>query len=331
MSPKMTPWPTSVGADGKFSALVTTRLAIMSNAMHPRISSAIGSLIEQRGKRFRPQLINAAAGWPTQWPDDHVTLGAAVELIHIGSLLHDDVIDRASERRGRSSAFATHGAELAVLAGTACFAAVGGMVATFEHEYVRAVAEAVDELADGELRDVERAFKIGLDEAEYIEIVAAKTGALFGLCCRLGSMLARESISDVDAYGNFGVAFGTAFQILDDCIDFSTHAIGKTVGTDCRLGLFGLPIVAALHDKTNQASVDQLATLLLADNWNCASQEAVATLVIELGGFNKALDVADRTLAEGRKRMLQHCTDAKAINFADFVEQAYLRFRRDVA
>lgn len=313
-----------------YCAGVNSRLAIASESMHPSVSAVVNALISGPGKSLRPRLLAASAGFPPHWNDDHLTLGAVVELIHIGSLLHDDIIDRAARRRGMPTAFATLGPETAALAGASCFAMAGNILSGFRSDLVQAVATTMDDLADGELRDVERAFDLTLDEANYIELVSAKTGALFGLCCRLGAMLEVDPTL-VDSFARFGVGFGSAFQILDDCLDFAISDLGKPVGTDVRLGLFGLPVLFAANSKSDRTAASNLVGRLHSLHWDDHSHAEVRRLVVDLGGLDQSLQVADRIMVATARDLLDRQDGPQSRGLIDLAETAYWKYRHEAA
>ncbi|WP_245868516.1 polyprenyl synthetase family protein [Actinomadura meyerae] len=247
-------------------------------------------LVQRPGKRLRSNLLAASAAFGAPDPVRLVRLGAVVELLHTASLLHDDVIDRAAERRGAPAAHTVIGAESASLAGLACFALAGTEAAALGDGVSRAVADTAAALAAGEMLDVERAFDVELPLADYLELVQRKTGDLFRLTCLLGAAEAGVSAEHSGHLARIGAAHGAAFQILDDCLDFdpAAGAAGKPTGNDHLLGLFGAPIVLALpQDETGD-----LARLLLRPALDAADLARIRALVIDLGGLAAAKETA---------------------------------------
>ncbi|HEY3684285.1 MAG TPA: polyprenyl synthetase family protein [Streptosporangiaceae bacterium] len=258
------------------------------------LGAPVRDLAARPGKRLRPLLLAACAGFGDPDPARLVRLGALVELLHLASLLHDDVIDRADERRGGPAAHTVVGAEVATLAGLACLALVGTEAADLGGGLDRLVSRTVAELSYGELLDVERAFDTALPLPDYLELVARKTADLFRLSCLLGAAEARVTPEAAAALAAFGRELGIAFQIRDDCLDLSTTATGKPTGTDHLLGLFGAPTLYALA----AAPDDALAELLLSPDLDASAIPRIRTLVAEHGGFTSATSLAESRYAE---------------------------------
>jgi geranylgeranyl pyrophosphate synthase len=226
-----------------------------------------------------------------------VRLGALVELLHLASLVHDDVVDRADRRRGGPAAHLAMGTERAMLGGLSCFALAGREAADLGGGLDVLVSRTVAGLAYGEILDIERAFDTALPLADYLELVERKTGDLFRLGCTLGAAEADAGADAVLAMAQFGSDAGVAFQIMDDCLDFGAAASGKPAGTDHLLGLFGAPTLYALAaDRSGE-----LAALLLAPSFGATDMPAVRALVIAHGGLAAAAELArqrrDRALA----------------------------------
>jgi len=220
-----------------------------SVAAYPGLAAEVGGeALAAGGKRLRPLLVFLAAG-PDEAP---LAAGAAVELVHMATLVHDDVIDRARYRRGRESAWASHGSEAARAAGDYLFArAFGELAATGDHGAVRSLAGATLSLARGEALQRAQTHDPETSVEDYLTRCALKTGKLFEAACLLGSGGDRR-------LGEFGLALGIAFQIADDILDCSGETIetGKIAGTDLREGTPTLPLIlAAREDATVRAAL----------------------------------------------------------------------------
>jgi heptaprenyl diphosphate synthase len=290
-----------------FTAQVITRVDRLADGLPPTLAAPVRDLAGRPGKHLRPLLLAACAGFGEPDPDRLVRLGAVVELLHLASLLHDDMIDRADVRRGGPAAHAVVGPELATIAGLSCLALVGTEAADLGGGLDRLVSRTVAELSYGELLDVERAFDIALPLPDYLELVARKTAELFRLSCLLGGAEARAEPGTVRVLADFGRELGIAFQILDDCLDLSADETGKPTGTDHLLGLFGAPTLYALADDPS----NELAALLLSPGFDAAHIPAVRTLVAEHGGFTAATALA-RERYTGAVASLQALPDCDA-------------------
>jgi geranylgeranyl pyrophosphate synthase len=212
-------------------------LAESVNAYPGLVAEVGGAALAAGGKRLRPLLVFLAAR-PGSPP---LAAGAAVELVHMATLVHDDLIDRARYRRGRASAWASHGAEAARAAGDYLFArAFAELAATRDHQAVRCLAGATLSLARGEALQRAQTHDPETSVESYLERCALKTGKLFEAACLLGS-------EGDEGLGEFGLALGIAFQIADDILDCSGETIetGKIAGTDLREGTPTLPLILA--------------------------------------------------------------------------------------
>ncbi len=215
------------------------------------------------GKRFRPlfTILTGQLG-PRPTDPDLITAGTVVELVHLATLYHDDVMDEASMRRGAPSVNARWGNSIAILSGDYLFAHASRLVSTLGPDAVRIIAETFAELVTGQMRETLGA-KQSQDPVEhYLRVVWEKTGSLIAASGRFGGTFSGAGLEDVERLARLGDAVGTAFQISDDIIDISSvsEQSGKTPGTDLREGVHTLPVLYALRDEG--AEGDRLRTLL---------------------------------------------------------------------
>lgn len=267
---------------------VDDRLHALTAAFPEPLAGTVRTLVNRPGKRLRSAFVAACGVHGTADPDRLARLGAVVELLHVASLLHDDVVDRAEVRRGAPAAHVVVGREAAMLAGVACFSLAGTEAADLGPGVSRAVGTAAATLAYGELLDVERAFDTGTSIEDYLELVRTKTGALFRLACALGAAEARTPPETARALARFGLEFGVAFQVLDDCLDLTEGATGKPAGTDHVLGLFGAPTLFALRRDHGGG----LARLLLSPSFSPSDLPTVREHVVRTGGLAAATQLA---------------------------------------
>ncbi|AOW93174.1 geranylgeranyl pyrophosphate synthase [Rhodococcus sp. WMMA185] len=227
------------------------------------LTEAALHLAKAGGKRFRPlfTVLTAQLG-PTGSDPSVVTAATVVELVHLATLYHDDVMDEASMRRGVVSANSRWGNSVAILAGDYLFAHASRLVSTLGPSAVQIIAETFAELVTGQMRET-----IGLrDEQDpvehYLKVVWEKTGSLIAACGRFGGTFSGADAEHVQRLERLGDAVGTAFQISDDIIDISSVSAqsGKTPGTDLREGVHTLPVLYALREKGPDA--DRLRELL---------------------------------------------------------------------
>lgn len=208
---------------------------------HPGLVGEIGTdTLAAGGKRLRPVLVFLTTPEELRTSERAVAGGAAVELVHMATLVHDDLLDRADLRRGRPTVWAEHGEEAARAAGDYLFArAFAQLAATGDREAVAILADAALALARGEALQRRQAFRPDTSVEEYLARCSLKTGKLFEAACRLGG--------GPGALGAFGLALGIAFQIADDILDCTgdRHATGKAGGVDLRDGTPTLPLIIA--------------------------------------------------------------------------------------
>jgi heptaprenyl diphosphate synthase len=244
----------------------------------PFVQEAAGYLLAAGGKRLRPTLVLLAGH--TGDPGDPQLVGAAVaiELTHLSSLYHDDVMDEAEVRRGARSANARYDNKVAVLTGDYLFARASEVTAGLGTEATRVLARAIARLAQGQIREA-RGPAPGEDPVEhYLAVLADKTGALIAAACRLGGRLAGASEDVVEALTEYGERVGRAFQLGDDLLDITaeTAVAGKAPGGDLRAGVRTLPVLYLLRRGGPAAA--RLAAVLDGDHDDGSVAEALELL-----------------------------------------------------
>lgn len=226
-------------------------LASQLDAFEPEIRSMVEYCIDTSGKRIRPALV-FLSGWqgPDQCPADLVRVAAVVELVHLATLVHDDIMDDADVRRNRRTAGREYGPTPAVLLGDALFAHALHLATQFPTaEICAAVAESMRRVCAGEIVQTLRRGSTNITRADYQRIVDLKTAELFRVSCFLGAKLGGLPPGFVDAASRFGRHLGIAYQIYDDLVDFfgTESRIGKTLGTDLASGKLTLPLLVLLE------------------------------------------------------------------------------------
>jgi len=256
-------------------------------------------LIEAGGKRFRPlfTLLGAQMG-PRPEADEVITAAAVVELIHLATLYHDDVMDSATMRRGAESANSRWDNTVAILTGDFLFAHASRLVADLGPDAVRIIADTFAELVTGQMRET-RGPRPGEDAVEhYLTVIAEKTGSLIATAGRYGGMFSGCPPQHVESLQQFGAIIGTAFQISDDVIDIASasDSSGKTPGTDLREGVHTLPMLYALQETGSEA--DRLRVLLARPITDDAEVDEALALLRSGPGLVRAREVlGDRAAA----------------------------------
>ncbi|MBH61731.1 MAG: farnesyltranstransferase [Alphaproteobacteria bacterium] len=251
------PEPPSRQAFDTLKSLVGEDLAqvneVILSRMHsrvPLIPELAGHIIAAGGKRLRPLITLACARMCGYAGVRHVNLAACVEFIHTATLLHDDVVDESDLRRGNATANAVWGNQASVLVGDFLFSrAFQVMVEDGSLKVLDILSTASAVIAEGEVLQLLTTNDTATTEDAYLEVVSAKTAALFAAAARIGAVVADRPRTEEDALESFGRNLGIAFQLTDDVLDYSAHqaTLGKTVGDDFREGKITLPIVLAFR------------------------------------------------------------------------------------
>ncbi len=232
--------------------LISVREKILEavSATSEDIKVPLMALIEGNGKMLRPAFLILSSHFGNFERERVVSLSAAVEMLHMATLVHDDMIDNSPVRRGRPTLHTLHGEKNAVIMGDFLFSRAFRMAASYsEKENALNLAQVVSRICEGEIRQNTGRYDAGIGVREYRRRIMGKTALLFSLCCHIG---ARESSCDPEVamrLRRFGYNIGMGFQIIDDILDFTgtEEAIGKPVGADVRDGVYTLPLLYALE------------------------------------------------------------------------------------
>lgn len=219
--------------------------------------------LESSGKRLRPFLV-FISGWPAGPTHDLVRAAAIVEMVHLATLVHDDIMDNAEMRRGRRTAAREYGAHMAVLLGDALFSQALHVASQFPTpEICLAVSESTRKVCSGEIIQTLRRRDTSITSDEYEKIIDLKTGELFRVSCFLGAKLSGASTDETTAAERFGRHLGRAYQIYDDLVDFlgEERRVGKTLGTDMASGKLTLPLMM-LRDRLPEPERSEMLGLI---------------------------------------------------------------------
>ena len=254
-------------------------------------------IIDAGGKRIRPRmLLLVARGLGFFGPERHV-LAAVVEFIHTATLLHDDVVDESSLRRGRATANQMFGNAASVLVGDFLYSrAFQMMVAVHRGDVLEVLADATNVIAEGEVMQLMNMHDPDLTVDEYLRVIRCKTAKLFEASARLGALLAGASAEVVDQCSEYGRALGTAFQLVDDLLDYDgdPRALGKNVGDDLREGKATLPLLLAMA----RCSPDERELIRGAiRNGEVERLDEIVRIVRRTGAVEATRDVARREAA----------------------------------
>jgi len=262
----------------------------------PGILGYIEYATETNGKRIRPALVILSAQATGKIQSAHYDLAVIVEMIHLASLIHDDILDNAEIRRTRPTLFAKWGADLSVLLGDCLFAHALKLCASLpKRESNRLIAEASSEVCTGEILQMQRRFDLKLSIPEYLRMIGMKTGALFRVACETSVMLNDMPEPCVQALRNYGDSLGVAYQIYDDCLDLygTEESSGKTLGTDLKKGKFTLPVIHLLQHLKEEELAAVSDVIVHGDE---TARLTLLKKVIDQGGIRFALRKANEYL-----------------------------------
>ena len=254
--------------DAQLEAEIRARLDRVEEALEKSVvaesdllAATARYLLQAGGKRFRPMLV-LLSGYLGDPSDPRLIPGSvAIELVHLATLYHDDVIDEADSRRGTPSVNARWDNTVAILTGDYLFARASEISADLGPDVCRLLARTIAVLCDGQIREVDASGKVEQTEQAYLEIIRRKTGVLIATSCRLGGMLSDASDDDTETLEAFGESLGMAFQLSDDIMDVTASQLelGKEPGVDMKEGVYTLPV---LHALTEGPDREELARLL---------------------------------------------------------------------
>src|SRR3984957_11056361 len=229
-----------------FLEAVAQRLEKQVREFDPALAPYAEHALTGQGKQLRPALVALSANALGKLNDSHITVAVIIEMVHLATLVHDDVMDEAEVRRGRLTLGSKWGNEIAVLFGDCLFAQALKLAASFPTpEICRAVAMATNTVCSGEILQTRQRRNFQFSQAEYFKGLEMKTAELFALSCDLGACLAGATAPQRGTLREFGIVLGTAYQVYDDCLDLfgSETTVGKSLGTDLAKGKLTLPVL----------------------------------------------------------------------------------------
>ncbi|MFN2448197.1 MAG: polyprenyl synthetase family protein [Candidatus Baltobacteraceae bacterium] len=243
-------------ADSTLYALVEDFFRTQFTTDNPLITEAIKRMLAAGGKRVRPRITLLAADAGGSDAQEHLPLAAYMELIHVATLIHDDVVDSAATRRGVNATAVDYGNRISVLAGDYLFAWIfKNVTAQYPHPVPNILSATLAEICDGEVLQLRAMGNLQLPLAAYIDIVMKKTASLFAASAECGAIMSGAGSRLVKALRDFGMYYGIAFQMKDDLLDVTAQAavLGKPVGNDLRERKMTIPLILALSNAGSDA------------------------------------------------------------------------------
>jgi octaprenyl-diphosphate synthase len=286
------------------------------------VNTLVRHVARFRGKMLRPTLLLLTGRAVGELTEQHITLATVVEMVHMATLVHDDVLDDAELRRKGATINHLRGNEAAVMLGDYLISHSYHLCSSLDSQYAsRLIAHTTNQLCEGELLQIQNRHNYGLDETTYLDIITRKTAVLIGTCCALGARYAGASEAVTAAMAEYGRCLGIAFQIQDDILDIvgDVSQVGKTLGSDIEKGKMTLPMIHFLRSAPREHR-DLLRSLLSSTVED--KVEKVRNLILPSQAIAFARGRAEDFIAQGRRALtlLPPGPAAEALDsLADFV------------
>jgi heptaprenyl diphosphate synthase component 2 len=275
--------------DATFQERATSGLDILNSAsMH-----ALGS----PGKRLRTALTLLSGKLNTYRFDKLLPLSVAFEMVHLATLIHDDIVDNALTRRGKPTINAVWGNNIAILLGDYYFAKTAGLIADInENRIDHLFSDTVATVCEGTILEMMTAGRIDLSIKSYYEKISHKTACLIAACCKGGAIVSQASDQEIELLHTYGMNLGIAFQIIDDILDYTEdqETIGKPAGNDVRQGMVTLPLIYALQEQPRNGHYQEIQQLLNGESHSEEDILAIVNWVVTGSGVERSLADAYR-------------------------------------
>jgi len=283
------------------------------------LDSVTTHLIYAGGKRLRPLLaVAAATAGAREATTEDMLGGVALELMHLASLYHDDVMDEAEVRRNVDSVNARYGNLIAIVAGDFLMARSAAIAADLGTDVAGLLARTLAWLTRGQVSEVRTSFSVDRTEADYYEAIEGKTASLMASSCRVGALTAKLPSAQVEALTEFGRCFGMVYQLRDDVLDViaTDNQLGKPAGQDLAEGVYNLPTLLALRDETFGPELRSVLGGPLDD----AERERARKLVVATNGVQLTIDAAEQFLDKARGALADIPNEALRQGFTSLIE-----------
>lgn len=262
-------------------------------------------ILSNGGKRLRPTLLLLSARLCGYQGRRHIPLAAVVEFIHTATLLHDDVIDNASMRRGKASTNTLWGNGASILIGDFLFSKSFYLtVADGDLSILKVLSGTTTRMAEGEVLQLLKGCDVEATEKDYLSVITNKTASLISAACQIGAILGKITKNKETALADYGMNLGIAFQLMDDCLDYtsSNEELGKVIGNDLREGKVTLPLIFAIKNAV-PAEMEDILEALESDKLQDAQLSSVVSLINKYRGIDYTLNMA-RKYVENAKTCL---------------------------
>lgn len=317
-------WKEIMASVAPFMDQVAKGLTEQVQAFDPEIASYAHYALTNQGKQIRPALVALSGGAAGKMNDALVTVAVIIEMVHLATLVHDDIVDEADLRRSRPTLAANWGNQISVLLGDCLFAHALSIAASFPtSEVCRAVAMATNRVCSGEILQTHNRGNFKINRAAYFKAVEMKTGELFALSCELGAILSGGGAAAAKALREYGLALGAAYQIYDDCLDLfgSEATVGKSLGTDLASGKMTLPLIMVMEQGSieNRRLLEEMLRVR-----NSKNSAVIFELLEQYDALIQSRLVIDQYLGGARDALgsLQPSDSSRALwSLTDFLAQ----------
>jgi octaprenyl-diphosphate synthase len=305
--------PRSVAGLKEIVALVEDDLAKVEEVFGTQVLSDVKLVAEIAryiqeggGKRIRPALLLLGARLCGYQGERSILLASVVEFIHTATLLHDDIIDEATVRRGRRSVNSRWGNDITVLLGDFLYTKSMAMALSQDNlPILRLLSDVTLRMIEGEILEIERNGNLDVTEADHVDLICRKTADLFSACLRIGAILGAVGEQREQALARYGLNLGICFQMVDDLLDFTAEekTLGKPVANDLREGKLTLPMIFLLR-KAGRPGIDEVRTVLADRGFGRVSRDEIVRLARENGALDEARALAEQYAEMARRELL---------------------------
>jgi octaprenyl-diphosphate synthase len=313
-------WQNAVELINPHLYAVEERIREQARTFDPAVEGYVAYACGGSGKRLRPALaLLSGASTGTLCPG-HVDLAVIVELIHLATLVHDDIMDGAEVRREQPTINAKWGNTLAVLLGDCLFAHALKLASAFKNnEICNRIAHAAADVCSGEIIQTQRRYDLNLKISEYLRFIEMKTAALFAVAAELGALISEASPEVIASMRTYGLRLGTAYQIYDDCLDIvgNSEKAGKTLGLDLRKGKLTLPVLYLLQ-MVDSEEHHRFSEVLLRSNPDELS--FLGAEVVRRGALRKAVETTKSFVDEAKSELLKAPVNKYSLALQDIGE-----------
>ena len=283
----------------EIQTLMKSDLEMMDSILTSRLDSNVDLInqmsqyiINSGGKRIRPLLLLLCARATNYNGSDHYSMAVVIELIHTATLLHDDVVDASSTRRGQETSNEIWGNAPSVLVGDFLYSrAFEIMVEPNSMQIMKVLSKATNQISEGEVLQLLNIKNAKVSQSEYFEVIEEKTACLFKAACEIGGILAKSDIKTISALGIYGLHLGNAFQIIDDTLDYESDSsiIGKEIGDDLSEGKVTLPMIYALEKTSGNGKKILINAITNADSSNI---DSIVDILLSVKAFEYSRKIA---------------------------------------